>query len=113
MDLRGDAVTLQEFYQLLKTTGLQVAYRGFKELPPPPFIVYKKAFSRDLIFGGQNMFKVGHYQIELYTVAKDPVSEAKIEAALKAAKIPYQSFEAELPTEDLMQVVYTVVLPGL
>lgn len=105
-------MTQAELYQLLKTTGLPVGYRKFAKAKQPPYIIFAKAFSRDLIADSQNIFKVGHYQIELYTTTKDPESEAKIEAALKSARIPYQTFEADIPSENLLQVVYTVAIPG-
>lgn len=107
-------MTRSELFQLLSSTGLSVSYRQFpKERPQaPPFIIYAEAFSRNLIADGRNIFKVVHYQIELYTTTKDPVSEAKIEAALNAARIPYQTFEADIPSENLLQVVYTVAIPG-
>lgn len=105
-------VKQSDLYQILKTTGMPVGYRKFKTEQTPPYITYAKAFSRDLVGGSQNLFKVGHYQIELYTTEKDLVSEAKVENALKAARIPYQTFEADIPSENLLQVVYTVVIPG-
>lgn len=105
-------MTQAELYQLLKTTGLPVGYRRFKTEQRPPFVTYARAFSRDLIGDGRNLVKVGHYQIELYTTEKDPISEAKIESVLKIARIPYQSFEADIPSENLLQVVYTVAIPG-
>ena len=100
-----DEVTL---FNLLKSTGLPVAYHHFKTPPEPPYIVYLFSYSSN--FGADNKVhgKVNNYQVELYTTIKDPASEKLIEDALNGADVYWEKTEMYIDSEGLYQVLYEI-----
>jgi len=103
-------MTLEEFYTMLKATGLPVAYSHFNETVEPPFIAY-------LVDGSSNFFadnkvyqKFDGVRVELYTTKKDLLSEGKLESVLDANEIPYETFETFIQSENLYQKTYEVIL---
>lgn len=95
-------------YQLLKTSGLPVAYHHFAQPPTPPYIVY--LFSYSSSFGADNKAynKQPNYQVELYTTKKDPVSEKLIEDLFDEHDIYWEKTETYIDSEDLYQVLYEI-----
>ena len=95
-------------FALLKTTGLPVAYHHFTSPPTPPYIVYLFAYSSN--FGADNKVhkEIPNYQVELYTKAKDPTSEALIEGLFDANDIYWEKTETYIEGEDLYQVLYEI-----
>lgn len=93
---------------LLDTTGLPVAYHHFASPPSPPYIVY--LFSHSTNFGADNRAyqKAPHYQIELYTIKKDLVSEKLIEDLLDNNDIYWNKTEIYIESEGLYQVLYEI-----
>jgi hypothetical protein len=95
-------------YQLLKTSGLPVAYHHFAQPPTPPYIVYLFSYSSN--FGADNKAynKQPNYQVELYTTKKDPVSEKLIEDLFDAHEIYWDKTETYIDSEGLYQVLYEI-----
>ena len=93
---------------LLKSTGLPVAYHHFVQPPAPPYIVYLFAFSSN--FGADNKVyrKVPHYQVELYTTKKDPATEKMLEDLFDTHDIYWEKTETYIESEDLYQVLYEI-----
>lgn len=93
---------------LLKATGMNVAYHQFVTPPSPPYVVY--LFTDSANFGADNKVyaRADNYQVELYSVKNDVISEGKIESALDAAELFYEKSELYIETERLYQVVYTI-----
>ena len=75
-------MTQKELAQRLAATGLPVAYRAFRTRQEPPFVCYLYVYDTQFYADDEMYFSAGHYQVELYTSAKDPETEAKVEAAL-------------------------------
>lgn len=100
-----DEVTL---FNLLKSTGLPVAYHHFTSPPSPPYIVYLFAYSSN--FGADNKVhsQADNYQVELYTKTKDPTSEALIEGLFDANDIFWDKAETYIDSEGLYQVLYEI-----
>lgn len=103
-------MTLTDFQTLLETTGLPVAYDHFtkeyieKEGVTLPFIVWMN--ESDDNFGADN---VVHYvahgvRIELYEEVRDPVTEGKVETALK--DIYYTKEAVYIEDERLYEIIY-------
>jgi len=112
-----DMVTMAELYQALKSLGLPVAYGEFKTdpenpAPPPPFITYQLAYSSNVYADNLNYVDVENFQIELYTMKKDPAIEKMVQDKLKEIGLPYNKIETWLDTEKLFQVIYEVQLLG-
>ena len=100
-----DEVTL---FNLLKSTGLPVAYHHFVSPPAPPYIVYLFSYSSN--FGADNRVysQQPNYQVELYTTEKDPVSEKLIEDLFDEHDIYWEKTETYIESEDLYQVLYEI-----
>jgi len=95
-------------FTLLKSTGLPVAYHHFTSPPTPPYIVYLFSYSSN--FGADNKVhsQADNYQVELYTVKKDPTSEALIEGLFDANEIYWDKTETYIDSEGLYQVLYEI-----
>ena len=100
-----DEVTL---FNLLKSTGLPVAYHHFTSPPSPPYIVYLFSYSSN--FGADNKVhsQADNYQVELYTKTKDPAVEALIEGLFDANEIYWDKTETYIDSEGLYQVLYEI-----
>ena len=100
-----DEVTL---FNLLKSTGLPVAYHHFVSPPAPPYIVYLLSYSSN--FGADNKVhsQADNYQVELYTTIKDPASEKLVEDLFDANDIFWDKTETYIDSEDLYQVLYEI-----
>ena len=105
-------MTLSELRTQLLTLGMPAEYGGFINSPTPPYIIYVHAYSADMIADNQNYVDIGNFQIELYTVKKDPTSEGLVEALLKSLRLPYLKVEAFIDSLKLRQVVYQIQLIG-
>lgn len=95
-------------FTLLKTTKLPVAYHHFTSPPSPPYVVYLVDSSEGRGSDERNEVKQTSFLVELYTVKKDLVSEAKIEKLFDDRGIGYTVSEIHLDTEGLYQVVYHI-----
>ena len=95
-------------FQLLKTTGLPVAYHHFTSPPSPPYVVYLFAYNTN--FGADNKVYSGakNFQVELYAKAKDLASEKLIEDALNGADVYWEKTETYIESEGLYQVLYEI-----
>ena len=100
-----DEVTL---FNLLKSTGLPVAYHHFTSPPTPPYIVYLFSYSSN--FGADNKVhsQADNYQVELYTKTKDPAAEALIEDLFDEHDIYWEKSETYIEGEGLFQVIYEI-----
>jgi len=95
-------------FNLLKSTGLPIAYHHFVSPPTPPYIVYLFSYSSN--FGADNRAysKQSNYQVELYTAKKDPVREKLIEDLFDEHDIFWEKTETYIESEDLYQVLYEI-----
>ena len=100
-----DEVTL---FNLLKSTGLPVAYHHFTSPPTLPYIVYLFSYSSN--FGADNKVhsQADNYQVELYTKTKDPASEKLLEDLFDDNDIYWEKTETYIESEDLYQVLYEI-----
>jgi hypothetical protein len=109
------AVTQAELHAALKTLGMPVAYGEFIDTPEnpapsPPFITYQFAYSGDLMADNKNAVELSNFQVELYTVKKDPAKEALVQGKLKELCLPYLKVETWLESEKMRQVIYEIQL---
>lgn len=99
-------MTLQTISELLKATGLPVAYRAFKERQDPPFICYLVVNSNNFFADDSVYFPVNRLQIELYTSDKDPETEKKLEMALQG--LCWEKSESLIESEQIYQITYEI-----
>jgi len=110
-------MTLAELNQALKAIGYPVAYSHFVDTPQnpapkPPFIVYREAYSSDVMADNINYVGVSNIQIELYTDHKDLTAEAAVQNKLKELGLPYSKTGTYLEDEKLFQTIYEIQLIG-
>ena len=101
-------MTQDELYNLLKSTGLPVAYHHFKNPPNLPYIIYLFTYSDN--FGADNKVysKISNYLIELYSDKKDLVNEKLIEDLFDNNNIYYEKSEVYIENEEMYQVIYEI-----
>ena len=77
-------MTYHELVEMLEETNLPIAYDHFAEgeSPDPPFICFLLPGSNNFAADGQVYYKIHDVHIELYTDAKDPKVESRVEAVL-------------------------------
>lgn len=101
-------MTQAELYTLLKTSDLPVAYRAFRKAQKPPYICYIFSDSQDFLADNINYSPVGMFDVELYTVEKDPTTEAALEKIFNDNRLPYDKTEAFIESENMLKVTYTI-----
>ncbi|AQY41677.1 hypothetical protein P4V88_01710 [Bacillus thuringiensis] len=104
-------VTLGEFIKILEATGYPVAYSHFtatpgNPVPEPPYICFLVDGSANLMADNKVYHKINDLNIELYTIKKDLVAEAKLEEVLDDHEIPYDSYGIFIESEKLFQKTY-------
>lgn len=97
---------------ILESTNLPCTYRQWKPKKPPalPYIVYLFTDSDNFAADNVVYHAAGNYDIELYSTAKDPASEALIEAALTANDIYFDKSETYIQSEEMYQGVYSITI---
>jgi hypothetical protein len=105
-------MTQAELLQALKSIGYPVAYGSFSSPVTPPFIVYKFAYSNDIMADNINYVAIDDFQVELYTSKKDLVAEQKVQDKLKELGLPYRKFETYLDEEKVYQILYEIQILG-
>lgn len=96
--------TLEHLYNSLKSLGLPVAYRCFKDKTTVPYIVY--FVSDERIYGADslNMICERTVRIELYTEIKDYQIEERLESLFQQFELgKSENFISE---ENLIETVY-------
>lgn len=108
-------MTLLEFKRILDEVGYPFTYSHFSPtpedpIPSPPYMVYLEAFSPSFAADNKNYHKMSDVQVELYSLKKDLVAEANLEAVLDRYEIPYTSTGQYIQSEELHQQLYEVRL---
>ena len=93
---------------ILKSTGLKVAYNNFKTPPPLPYLVYLFTNTNNMAADNKVYKKRNNYQVELYSKLKDIVSEELVEEALDENDIFYDKTETYIDSEGLYQILYEI-----
>lgn len=103
-------MTMEDVKTLLESTGLPVAYRSFPEdaAPALPFVCYHTPYSVNFAADGVVYATINHINVELYTQAKDPATEGKVEAALTGAGLYWDKSETYLEDEKCFQILYEI-----
>ena len=103
--------TLKELKDVLASVpgfSGKVAYHAFPADKPVPLPVIVYDVARSTNFGGDNIVyhPINQIQVQLYTVGKEPATEAALEAALNAAEAYWEKTETYLPDERCYQIIY-------
>lgn len=105
-------MTTQQVADMIAGVGLPNAYDHFtKEEAPggPPYICFFYGDSDDLYADNANYARIWPLHIELYTDNKDFDLEARVEAALRAAELPWAKSQSEyIESERMYQTTYNM-----
>ena len=99
-------MTQEELARRLTDTGLPVAYRAFRTRQDPPYICFVYVYHTQFFADDEMYYSAGHYQVELYTAAKDLAAEARVEAALEG--LCWEKSEEYLQDEKVYQILYEI-----
>lgn len=101
-------MTLSELKDILKVTGLPVAYRAWPEqqAPPLPYICYLCVGNSPTYADASVYVQSSEINVELYTRMKEPEIEANVEAALK--DFHWAKSETYIDTERCYQILYEI-----
>ena len=99
-------MTLSEMAELLKRTGLPVAYESFPEgeAPPLPFICYTNPEDNNFAADGTVYHSSKVIHVELYTERRDLEIEKAVEAVLSA--FFYEKTAIYLDDEKCYEILY-------
>lgn len=101
---------ISDFYGILESTGLPVAYLEFPEdkCPDLPFIVYQETGTNNFFADDTTFKRISKIQVDLLSVRKDFENQFKLEQALTDARIPYNSVDTRLDNEFCHRATYTM-----
>lgn len=101
-------MTLGEIKDLLEITGIPVAYRAFPagKAPPLPFLCYLFSYTNNFDADDRVYQVINRVTIELYIEAKDPATEAKVEAVLDG--LCWEKSEEYLDDERCYEIIYEI-----
>ena len=105
-------MTHNEVFEVLEELSLPIAYDHFAEgeSPDPPFLCF--LYPRNLPTGADNTvyYQLHELDIELYTDAKDPVLEQRMEKLLTEHEMFFHKSEVWIEEEKMYEVLYEVVI---
>ena len=101
-------MTQNELYNLLKSTGLPVAYHHFDEPPSLPYIIYLFTYSSNFAADSKIYKRFDNYQVELYSEKKGLESEQLLENVFDENDIYYDKSETYIESEEMYQVIYEI-----
>ena len=105
-------MTHNEVFEVLEELSLPIAYDHFAEgeSPDPPFLCF--LYPRNLPTGADNTvyYQLHELDIELYTDAKDPVLEQRVEKLLTEHEMFFHKSEVWIEEEKMYEVLYEVVI---
>lgn len=107
-------MSLSEFYAILRSTGLPVAYLAFPadNCPEMPFITYQETGSDNFGADGKVYKKVRMIQIDLFTARKEPATEEILEDVLDEAGIFWNKTQTVEENESCQRYTYTFEIIG-
>ena len=100
---------MDNIMEIMEAIQLPFAYDHFAEGegPDPPFLCFLLPGSNNFSADGRVYFKITEVHIELYTDAKDPDLEQRVEAVLDERGIFYDKTEVWIESESLYEVLYS------
>ena len=103
---------MDKLLEIMADIDIPSAYDHFAEgeSPSPPFITYLIPGSDNFSADGKVYFKIDEAHIELYTDAKDPEVEGRVEAVLDRHGVFYDKAEVWIESELLYEVLYSFEL---
>ncbi|BDQ53375.1 hypothetical protein EfsSVR2330_08860 [Enterococcus faecalis] len=105
-------MTLKELKQLLDQMELPISYREWQpgQVPELPYLLYYENTSNNFFADNEVYCKQTEIVIELYTNTKNIREENKLEELLNTAKIPFDTYETYLSSEQMYLKAYEITI---
>lgn len=102
-------LTLEEFVQVLRSTGLPVAHYKFMGNVKLPCLVYVDKGTENFNADDTVYQEITNIDIELYAVRRDKKTERRLEAALTMAGITYErAGTIYIDSERVFETLYEI-----
>ena len=105
-------MTHNEVVEMLERLNLPIAYDHFAEgeSPDPPFLCF--LYPSNVPIGADNTvyYQLHHLDIELYTDAKDPPLEQRVEKLLTEYELFFRKSEVWIEEEKMYEVLYEITI---
>lgn len=99
----------EELYELLTTTGMEVAYDHFDEPNTiPPFILYRSPDAETFKADDKTYYKQNNYIVDLITELKEPAKEETLENIFNENNLPFDKEETYISEERIYQIRYFI-----
>ena len=97
-----------ELLAILAPAGIPWAYHHWDSPPPPPYGVYLEGPYEPLYADDRNYLNVRTIRLEVYSSVRDPVLDARVEAALTAGGLTYEADFTYLESEGLYESIFEI-----
>ena len=104
------SMLLTELKQLLDQMNLPISYREWKpgQVPELPYLLYYENSSDNFYADNEVFLKKTEIIVELYTNTKNIREENKLEELLSTNKIPFDTYETYLSSEQMYLKAYEI-----
>lgn len=101
-------MTYEQLLAVLAPVGIPWTYHHWDKPPQPPYGVYLDGPYDPFHGDNINYFNARQIRLEVYSLVRDPVLDAKIQSALTAAEIPYEADFAYLQDQLLYESIFEI-----
>lgn len=105
-------ISLTDIDQILRSTGLPVAYLGWPDddpdAPDAPYIAYAEVGSNNFAADGIVYFSARRIEAVLYTQLHNEAAHAAVETALETAGIFWGKSQSYIQDQKLYETIYTM-----
>lgn len=101
-------MTHEELLDILAPVGIPWTYHHWENPPAPPYGVYIDGAYDPFHADNISYFNAVGIRLEVYDTVRDPALDAKIEAALTAADIPYEADFAYVESDGLYESIFEI-----
>lgn len=101
-------MTQEELLNILKQSGIPIAYHHFDGESPLPCVVYYRTDNDNVLADNKVHISFKNYNVELYTPVKSKSLEEKIEKIFDDNEIVYEVDETYLESERVYEVIYFI-----
>lgn len=99
---------LSDVVKAFTDSGVQVAHVRFHDTPAPPYARTYLSGSHYSSSDNRVRRTLCEYDVVLYVIDRDLELEGAIEAALDAARVPYQKIGGYVADDDLVTTTFSV-----
>ena len=105
-------MTYEDVMQMMEEIGIPFAYDHFAEgeSPEPPFICFLFPGTENFAADNAVYVEFSELHVELYTDAKDPELEDRVEAVLDEWELFWNKSEVWIESEKLYEVLYRTIV---